>query len=643
MPETSSYRPIDPATLEYDDEGTPFSVTYGDVYHPTAGAAGQARHVFMTGCGLPEGWRGADEFVILETGFGLGHNFLATWEAWRADPQRSRRLHFISVEKHPFGADALAQVHARSGISPDLSRQLCAQWPLPMPGFHTLHFDEGRVTLTLLFGDALEMIPEIRAQIDAIYLDGFAPGKNPDMWSPAVFATIAKLAHSNTRIATWSVSGWVRTCLAEAGFLTDKIPGFGGKREMLSGRAVTATTRRAAPRDRRAIVIGAGLAGSSVAERLAARDWQIQLIDSAPQPAQGASGNIAGAFRPLPSADDGRIFQLTRAGFLYGLRHLQALQAAELRVRWSGCGVLHIARDIEQEAKQRAVVESIRAPQDFVRYVDVAEAGRIAGHAVAFGGWYFPKGGWINPPSLCMANIARYPGLITGRFGQRVARLQRVANLWRAVNETGEVIGEAPVVILANAVDARRLSLADWLPVRGARGQVSHIPAQSVPALKSVVCGQGYVTPAVDGFVPAGATFFADDESTHLRLGDHLENLDKLNRMLPGYAADYPTQQLGGRVGQRPVSPDRVPMVGGVPSVVSGKGYDPVTVPRAPGLNVLTGFGARGLVWCSILGEQLASSIAGSPAPLPYSLSERIDPARFLFRRVRSVAAVPEI
>lgn len=632
---SSNYHPIEPARLQFDDEGAPFSFTYGDVYHPHAGALGQAREVFMAGCALPKSWQGKDCYVIVETGFGLGHNFLTAWEAWRADPKRCQRLHFISVEKHPFSPEDLREAHQRSRAPADLSSQLCAQWPAALPGFHRLHFDEDRVTLTLLFGSAEELLPELKTQADAIFLDGFAPGKNPDMWSAAVFSALAELSHSDTLIATWSVSGWIRTGLAEAGFLTDKAPGFAGKRERLCGHAISATPRSEAPSDRRTLVIGAGLAGTAIAERLASRGWQVQLIDGADGPAQGASGNLTGAFRPLPAASDGRLFQLTRSGFLYGLRHVQALSGANLEVRSAFCGALHLARDAEQETKLAEIVRILRAPSEFVRFVDRAAASELAGQPVRFGGWYFEQGGWIDPPSLCRANIARFPSLIHTSYGRPVHHLQRAGGLWRALASNGDVLGEAPSVVLANAADARRLALAEWLPLTSARGQVSHLAAHTLPPLARVVCGQGYVTPPVDGTISAGASIFPEDESTHLRLGDHLENLDKLDRMLPGFTAKVPSPPLEGRVSHRSVSPDRMPMVGLMPSVAFAGNHRLATLPRHHGLYLFSALGARGLTWSSLLAEQLASQIAGDPEPLPHSLVERIDPARFLFQRSR--------
>src|SRR2546425_4461643 len=105
--------PLIPARLEFAADGTPWSEEFGDVYHSAAGGPAQARHVFLAGNRLPERWAGRERFVILETGFGFGLNFLATWQAWRRDPARCERLHFVSLEKHPFTLSNLRVLHSR--------------------------------------------------------------------------------------------------------------------------------------------------------------------------------------------------------------------------------------------------------------------------------------------------------------------------------------------------------------------------------------------------------------------------------------------------------------------------------------------------------------------------------------------------
>ena len=180
--------PVVAAPLAFDAEGIPFSERYGDRYHPRQGALAQAAHVFLAGNGLPGRWQGRDRFVMLETGFGLGNNFLAAWNAWRADPQRCARLHFVSIEKHPLTAAHLERAHAQSPL-PELAAALVAAWPPLTPNLHRLGFDGGRVELLLALGDVAAWLPEIIASVDAFFLDGFAPDRNPAMWQARTNST----------------------------------------------------------------------------------------------------------------------------------------------------------------------------------------------------------------------------------------------------------------------------------------------------------------------------------------------------------------------------------------------------------------------------------------------------------------------
>lgn len=633
------YEFIEPADVRFDADGVPFSEAFGDVYHSHDGALGQARHVFLAGNGLPSAWQGKHRFTILETGFGLGVNFLVTLAAWRADPARSRQLSFISVEKHPFRAGELARVlHAWPELAEPAS-ELVAQWPPPLPGIHRLHFDRGRVTLSLLFGDAADALDRLEARANAFYLDGFSPARNPDLWSPRVCHLLARLAAADATLATWSVSGKVREALARAGFESAKVPGFASKREMLVGRLVHAMPDNAAfsavaeAGARHALVIGAGLAGSAVAQRLAQRGWQVELIDEAPAPGHGASGNLAGVLRPLPSLDDNRLSRLTRAGTLYGLRHLAALEGAGHSVRWAQSGVLHLARDPEHECKQREVVEAQRPPADYLRHVGREEAARIAAWPVAAGGWWFPSAGWVMPPTLCAANVAAGQSSITPHFRRRLAHLERISGNWHALDEAGATIAAAPIAVLANGADIRRLDVASALPVRPARGQVTHLPANSGSAPDVVVCRLGYVSPAIGGLRCVGATFQVDDDDASLRPQDQLDNLAKLDFMLPGFGSALEELPLAGRVGFRPASPDRLPMIGAVPT-----GERPpearraAELPARPGLYAISGFGARGLVWSSLAGELLASMLEGDALPLERDIVDALACGRFLLR-----------
>lgn len=291
----------------------------------------------------------------------------------------------------------------------------------------------------------------------------------------------------------------------------------------------------------------------------------------------------------------------------------------------------------------RAVVDAHQPPADYLRFVGQEEAGQLAGWPVAAGGWWFPGGGWIQPPTLCAANLAAGGEAIRTRFGQRLARLERGDGEWVAFDAAGAEIARAPVAILANGVGIRALPQAATLPVRPARGQVSHLPAEPASAPRVVVCRLGYVSPEVDGLRCAGATFVADDEATELREAEHRENLDKLDFILPGFAAPFDPAGLAGRVGFRPASPDRLPMIGAVPAVAqAGRDTPLVDIPRQPGLYAVSGFGARGLVWASLAGELLASRLSGEPLPLERDLVDAMDPARYLLKPPRPGAGGEE-
>lgn len=613
------YAPIVPAEPGFADDGTPYSTRYGDLYHSAQGGLEQTRHVFLAGNGLPDAWAERERFAILETGFGLGLNFLAAWQAWCAAPGGCRRLHFVSVEKHPFRREDLAALHGRWPELADLARQLADAWPCLTPGLHRLHFEGGAVTLTLALGDAAELLPQLELKADALFLDGFSPDRNPELWSADIAAQLARLAAPGATLATWSVAEEVVERLAAAGFALEKRPGFGNKRYMLAGRAPgqCLTTGLANPPagDRRAVVVGAGAAGSSIANRLAARGYQVTVLEAGSEPAQGASGNKAGVFRPLPALDDGRLARLLRAGFLYGRRHVAALTSAG--VRHGATGVLHVARDAKHEDTQRRVVETQAPPPELVRFVERDEAAQLAGWPVEMGGWWFPGGGWINPPSLCRANLA---GLDL-RCNCRVERMERSGGSWRLLDEAGALIAEAPLVVLANGVDTPRLlaPLGHALPVRVGRGLVSHLPEAAVPPFHIVATRNGYVTPAVDGIHCAGATLTPDDTDPAPRLDDHLENMVRLDAVLPGYSRGLDPAKLDGRVGFRPMSPDRLPIVG--------------PLAASDGLYTLNGFGARGLVWASLCAELLASQIAGDPLPVEADLVQAVSPTRFAGRK----------
>ncbi|MBU9444146.1 bifunctional tRNA (5-methylaminomethyl-2-thiouridine)(34)-methyltransferase MnmD/FAD-dependent 5-carboxymethylaminomethyl-2-thiouridine(34) oxidoreductase MnmC [Burkholderia multivorans] len=644
-----------PATLAFRDDGTLVSPAYGDIYHSAAGAIAQANHVFVAGNGLPARWQQRRTFTIVETGFGTGCNFLATWAAWRDDPARCERLHFVSVEKHPFSREdlrrAAAHIVANTTISANVDA-LADAWPPLVPGLHRLEFDAGRVVLTLVFGDALERLPTLVARADAFYLDGFAPSKNADLWSIDVFRALARMADEHATFATYSSSGVVKRALDEAGFAYRKVDGFAGKRAMLVGEYAPRwrMRRHEPPRAwpnaaaRRALVIGAGVAGCAVVERLAVRGWNVTLIERHERITSEASGNPAGVFHPLMTRDDNVASRLTRAGFLYALARWQALEADGHAFARSTHGMVHLAESADDFARMRDAFDALGAPSDYARLLDTDAARAYLNLPVAHGGLLFPHGGAVWPAALADAQCAAAGDRVHRLTRTEVARLERNGDEWHALDAHGRTLAQAPVVVLANAGDAVRLAGLRHVALQPVRGQLTLLPAASASPLPCPAIGDGYAVPLDDGTLLIGATFEPDDVDPAIRVAGHAENLERVRRLLPGLIGDVPAlDTLRGRVAFRWVAGDRLPLIGpladeaqAVANARALSGAKARDLPRMPGLYGAFGYGSRGLVWAALGAELIASQLDGEPWPIERELAEAVDPARFLIRALRA-------
>lgn len=615
--------PLTAAQLAYLADGTLYSPRYEDVYASAAGGLAETRHVFLAGNGLPQRWRGRRRFVIVETGFGAGLNFLATWAAWRESAPHGARLHYLSAEKHPFCARDLEHATAAWPEFASLASELRRAYPPVVPGFHRLHFDAGRIALTLLFGDALEMLRQVDARADAFYLDGFAPAKNPDMWTEDVFGELARLARSDATLGTYTVAAAVRAGLASAGFSIERREGFGLKREMLVGRYIRrAKTEPDETLQTEALVIGAGLAGTSCAAQLAAHGWRVQIIERLGAPAQEASGNPAGLLIPAFSADWNPATRLTVPAFVYAVQWLDALARGAEAPIWHQSGVLQLARDQEHLERQRRLIESFALPDDLVRLVSAEEGAASCGRNVAGPGWWLRTSGWADPAAVCRANLADGAAGIRCRFDSDAALLRRAGDEWEALDASGALLGRAPVVVLANAHAARALPGCESLALTPIRGQVSFVPEPGGPQLFAPVCRDGFITPAVDGVCCVGAGYDAVGDETPPRESDHAANLERLERLLPGFGAGLNPAALRGRVGFRTVTHDRLPLVG---RLSPGDGQS---------LFACLGLASRGLTWAPLLGEIIACQVTGEPPPIEREVLKWLAPGRFAGRDI---------
>ena len=639
--------PIVPAALAFNDDGLPYSRDYRDIYHPSAGAFTQARHVFIGGNELPMRWQGRDRFVVLETGFGLGNNFLATWQAWRDDPQRCAQLCFISVEQHPLTRGDLERVQ-RACPSPELAAALVQAWPPLTPNLHRLMLDDGRVQLLLALGDVQAWLPELVASVDAFDLDGFAPATNPRMWDARVCKALGHLAAPGATLATWSAARALREGLASAGFEVRLGTGAGGKRDITLARYAPAFTpprapARMSPRaaiDTHALIIGGGLAGCAAACALAEHGWCSTVLERHAQIAAEASGNPAGLFHGIVNAHDGVHARFNRAA---SLAAREAVQIAIDRygVAGNAAGLLRLETTLDAP-RMRELLHRPGLPPDFVQALAADEASRHAGIALAHPAWFYPAGGWVQPAGLARAYLERAAPRVERRHGVEVHALERAGDQWRALDAQGRVIAQSPTVVLANAGDALRLLGDPGWPIEKVRGQISLMKVGTFPLPRMPVAGAGYLLTEIDGRAMFGATAQPGDDDAAVRRSDHVLNIAQLDRLI-GRSSAIDPDALQGRTAWRWSSTDRLPVIGAVPDTMApstARLDQPRFVPRLPGLFVFTALGSRGITWSALGARVLAASITGAPVPLEASLIDAIDPARFVSRRARRAAGV---
>jgi tRNA 5-methylaminomethyl-2-thiouridine biosynthesis bifunctional protein len=338
----------------------------------------------------------------------------------------------------------------------------------------------------------------------------------------------------------------------------------------------------------------------------------------------------AGVFHANVARDDSVLARLTRAGCLYGVARWTALEAAGLPLSWSRCGVLQLARDARDEARMAGTVKALGFPSDYLRYLSRDEAGVLAGCEVGAGGWWFPEAGWLRPDAAVAAELSARRSLVNFRPDTAAHALAQDGDRWRVLGPDGALIASAPVIVVANSHDAARLAPCG-APLKRVRGQLTLLPAGSVPGLRAVLAGTGHVIPAADGSAIVGATYDYDDEKAEPSEPGHAGNLERLARLMPG--ADVPVDHsaLGGAVGFRCVSADRLPLIGAMPETADAR----AGVRRLPGLYGAFAYGSRGLTWAALGAELIASLVEDEPLPVESDLADAVDPGRFMLRRAR--------
>jgi tRNA 5-methylaminomethyl-2-thiouridine biosynthesis bifunctional protein len=596
---------------------TPRSEEFDDIYFAEEDGFAESQYVFLQGNGLPGAWSGKPRFTIAETGFGTGLNFLTAWKLFEETATPSQKLHYISFEKYPLTPAQIRAYLARwqSELEPYLNKFL-EEYPLRVSGWHTIHLTD-RVSVTLVFDDINRAIPELDAVVDAWFLDGHAPAKNPDMWSEAVFAAMARCSRKGATVATFTAAGFVRRALTDARFEVRKVRGYGRKRDMTLG-AFSGEGWAGAdmPVPKKVAVIGGGIAGTSAAASFSRRGAEVHLFERGQIAGEG-SGNPRGLYNPRFTAQQGTDSDFYAAAFANSFHIFRDLQK-KTDIGFSPIGNLHLLTNEDKKRKIEGMAQNWGWHADHVRQVSAQEASSLAGVDLPCDAVFLPDAGMVSPPLVCRAlagnavihERAHVPALIRRESGWDIE-----GHIYDAV-------------VLASGAAIASFAETAWLPVGTIRGQVSTFPATpETQKLKTNLCYGGYVSAPWNGQHVVGATFQNWLTDTALREEDHEYVMNLLTEILPGWTGDI--KIAGGRAALRLAAKDRQPIAGRLPDAAAWRRGEEKDV---PGLYITSAHGSHGLVSAPLCAEHIASLAFGENPVLPRNVRTFLSLERFLIR-----------
>jgi len=629
---------VQSATLDWDvgdnsGGAAPRSILFDDIYFSGDGPT-ETAHVFIEGNDLLRRFQTAQQFLIGELGFGTGLNFLVTWRSWEAASKPpGSRLDFISFEKYPLSRGQMARTHQAWPDLADYADQLRAALPPPISGFHRARLSQG-VFLTLFYGDAVDGLKKSDGEMDAWFLDGFSPAKNPEMWRPEIYPELARLSRAGATAATFTVAGDVRRGLSGAGFELEKRPGYGRKREMLTARIShtpphpnwrpwfkSRSTLTISPGSKVAVV-GGGIAGASMAFALKKYGFSPVVFD--PAPASGASGNPAGLIMPRLDLGDTPAAQFFVQAYVTVVRLLNELNGNARSTFFFPCSVILGAVDENERTRHEKIIAENRLP-----------SGWIEKHER---GLRFPQSGTVDPKQLVQALLN---GIETKQ--EDVAAIKEGNAGPTVVTERDR--HDVAAVVITNSVAALKFAQTRTLPLTGVAGQLDYFP--ETPAPDQAIAAGPYAAPAPGGGLVIGATYdrLAHGETPKTTRAASEENIAAATALIPKIANALSPEQSQPRASLRCQTPDRLPIAGPLPDwgfysgaydgLRQGKQLDYPRGEMQPGIFILSGLGSRGFVTAPLCAEIIASSLTGAPSPVSREVTEALHPARFFIRDLK--------
>lgn len=670
---------VSPAEIEWR-HGVPFSLEFQDFYFSLKDAFQESNYVFIEQNNLSSRWQSLEKqelnFNIAELGFGAGLNFLSCCKLWLEVAPSHATLSYFAAESRPLKSVDLEQILEIWPSLDRIAKPLIDQFPAAIKGFHNIELFDGRIKLCLMLGPAEEMFDALaesdikelylhnKNPIDAWFLDGFSPSKNPNIWTSKLFHTVASLSSKTTTLSTFSAASVVAKNLTMCGFDVKHIKGFGKKRQMITATFnslkqdhtkilgtnqwnLNSRARLNHKMPASVAILGAGIAGCTTAVALAKRGYTVDVIDRFGKAGEGGSGNKRAIVYPKLSIRDDSLPRINVNALMLASRYYQPLWDKGIGQQ---CGVLILPENSKSEAEFVKISKRFHGLTHFVQLLTNNALQDVSGIKLKSNlGLFFPTLGWLPPSIVCdyllkSANVSVIKG--------DVCKFHRDSSegLWNLFDDNDDLLAQADILVMANANGISEFEETQFLDVKSLRGQVTELPSsESSEKIKTVICGEGYITPSQAGSHSCGATYNHKISTTDLRAEDHWKNITQMQNTDKGLASalgKFNINKLDGRANYRCTTRDYLPIAGPIPNQSQmiqdfaflrkdARKSTAIKGTYIDDLYVNCGMGSRGLTYAPLTAEILSSEISQQLCPLERELRLALHPSRFIIRDLK--------
>lgn len=576
----------------------PRSQEFDDIYFSTQGGLEETAHIFLRSNDLPDAWQDRQSFTIFEMSFGKGLNFFSTWKLFEETAKAGQTLDFISVEKYPMTAiDIEKALNQWSVYFGGRIKKFETLYPIRIGGFHRLKISP-QITLTLIFDDVNDALPQVNAAVDYWFLDGVAPAKKPQIWTDIVFENMARLSTSGANFSSSTMTNEMCDAISKAGFEVVKQKVFDHKSEMIKGRFNEKGIKPAfaVKQNKNVAIIGGGLAGTATAYVLKQYGFIPKIYEQAATLGMGASGNNIGYYNPRFTAQRDEISDFYAPAYAQLISTVRDLGS---EVDYNPCGTMHLMNTPERHRRFSKMKEKWNWHDDHAQVLDAQQASDTANFKVKDDCLYLADSGSLCPQKLC----EYYARDIDIEFNSNIEDYKNL---------------KEDIVILCNASAIKNYKNFDWLPMEGVRGQVTNLKSNS--AIENLKCNLHYggnLSAPVNGLHSIGSTFQKWFDHQNVLQKDHNDNIEVLKNGFP-FLQDIDFDVDSGWAGIRCATNDRYPVIG--------------KVPFEENIYISTAFGSHGIVGSIMGAHHLADLLRGGAGCLSSRVQYCLSPQRFIDR-----------